>query len=456
MAKSLAPPWIKTAVLDIVRDDCPAALSARKGKVVQVLYGNDSVRCVQVSDKERSITVMLTQNCIDKLHQKDPEFTLSSCRNCIVKIETWHLSTIIQTAGDRDVARFRDLNISFPFALQCSKLIMLGATDCTRIGDPEDINRDPGVRQLLARTNYLSLVEQLRARQFPREASLPDPTGIFSTPQLYSDECPLLWEHAVVPIDQFNQIHQKNNSNICSSPEKRSIEGLLVMTDGVADAGVPSDDEYSLLSLHDETMSNASVDAADTLVATQGELDEAPAQRMLWRHGSSLLNRLVYDFRLLQTQTHSPMETWANTLQETPDTVEPTQVDTNHTIHVLSPPEFASEEEAGLFTSQQSQGQSWLTQALDDQFIRDVELRLNGTPSIVQSAENECWTDVAEKAASPIQSGAPRDASQQRAPESSMPDADASIKVLEDQLIGKTLVKRFRGFGVFLGKVTSR
>ena len=222
MAKSMSSQWIRSTILDILRDSettDPAGgpnrpsssssahqqtrLKLNKSRVVQVTRANDSVRFFDISDKEVTITVMLTGTCYNNFLNMHQGATLASLKNSLVKLEDWHVSTVMQSAGNRDVSKFSNLHISFPLSLQCAAFTWLGAHDCNLIGEPRDINRDVLVREILSKHTYSSLTNRLCSRQFPAEVALPDPEGSFSYPAPYDDLHPLRWEHCIIPASQL-------------------------------------------------------------------------------------------------------------------------------------------------------------------------------------------------------------------------------------------------------------
>ena len=335
--------------LGLIREPSDGATPTfqRRAKVVQVLRSNDSIRCLEVSDKESSIAVMLTEACYKQLFEKDPDFTLSSYRNCVVKLQTWHLSSVIQTAGDRNINQFGNLDISFPFALQCSKCSLLGAGDCTRMGEPLDVNRDPAVRQALRCMDYTTLVERLRSRQFVREASLPDPNGLFSIPQLYSEHYPLLWEHAQLPTDQRRRIKEIRQRQHTSSSRPNAKGPNTRSSRQEMESNTPSDAGYSLLSQQTaQSLSPPGSDGRDnvTVLWTQGQ------SRLDAVLTDDLIHQIVRDFPQCNNST-IPEQTQAETQIDFDD---PTQVDSQ---------DVASSEHVDLHVAPDSSA-NWFTQPI--------------------------------------------------------------------------------------------
>jgi hypothetical protein len=136
------------------------------------------------------------------------------------------VSTVLQAAGDRDFSRVRDVSITFPFALQTSKITWLGAGECDRVGDPVDINRINSIRAMLSRIPYARLTEGLCRLQFPDQVALPDSLGHFSVPHKYDAAHPLEWNHAVIPEDQIKQLSSIRESVVETQTSEGSVGTL--------------------------------------------------------------------------------------------------------------------------------------------------------------------------------------------------------------------------------------
>lgn len=149
-------PWIRDLVLSYISTptltSSSSAVSTKgtrttrnhkhygKIKAVQVIGYNSTLRCFLISDQQHSIFLYLINHLHTNLttdHQ-----TLHQLKYSQVQIKQFHVSTVIQAAGDRLPKDFITNRVSFPIALQCSDISYLGAPQLQVIGHPIDINRD--------------------------------------------------------------------------------------------------------------------------------------------------------------------------------------------------------------------------------------------------------------------------------------------------------------------------
>lgn len=86
------------------------------------------------------------QGCLEEFRRSHPHRSLVSLRGSLVKLDRWHVSTVVQCAANRPRA-VGNGTITFPLCIQVAKLTAIGADDCNVFGDPKDINRDPQVRR---------------------------------------------------------------------------------------------------------------------------------------------------------------------------------------------------------------------------------------------------------------------------------------------------------------------
>jgi hypothetical protein len=226
-----------------------------KPRVVQVVRGNDEARMLEVSDKESTIVVMLTEKCCATFTRMHSNMRLASLRNFIVKLDEWHVSTVMQAAGDREMTKIRDLKISFPLSLQCRRLTLLGASDVTLAGEPLDVNRSRAVRAAMADTSYLTLTARLKDRQFPAEVSLPDAAGLFSVPSAVSDRHPLSRSQCIVGRAEQEELERQAARLHVSLFDKS--DALLAQHGrseavGRREVETADSDSYSLLSTPEE------------------------------------------------------------------------------------------------------------------------------------------------------------------------------------------------------------
>lgn len=167
---SLPPAWIERCleVLMNGKSDKKEKSFLRKPRTVQAIYFNSKLNFLVVSDTKHSIPVFLTSICAF-------EFKNSICGeliNCFVQLDDFHFSTVLQNCSSRPVDILRNEGITFPFAIQCSKLTFLGNNDITLASDYSDINNS--VLQICKGKNYGEVVNCLVQKQFPHAVWLPD------------------------------------------------------------------------------------------------------------------------------------------------------------------------------------------------------------------------------------------------------------------------------------------
>jgi hypothetical protein len=170
MSRLLPAPWLQGLALGLVESKRGGIAKKIRPRTVQVIKSNDSDNGIlTINDKEHYVSVMLTPECLEavKLAQGD----LSSLNHSLVKLEQYHLSTVVWSANGRDFSR---TGVSLPFAIQCNELTYLGANDCDVIGEPKDLNKDPRVREAIDKIDFATLTQRLAEGQFPRERMLPD------------------------------------------------------------------------------------------------------------------------------------------------------------------------------------------------------------------------------------------------------------------------------------------
>eukprot|EP00596_Hydrurales_sp_CCMP1899_P000525 CAMPEP_0119034998 /NCGR_PEP_ID=MMETSP1177-20130426/1985_1 /TAXON_ID=2985 /ORGANISM="Ochromonas sp, Strain CCMP1899" /LENGTH=529 /DNA_ID=CAMNT_0006992851 /DNA_START=239 /DNA_END=1824 /DNA_ORIENTATION=+ len=143
-------------------------------RTVQVIRSIEKMGMLIINDKENSVIVMLTQNCMNDMAEN--EIAFSDLKNCLIKLEVYHFSTLMQNRGLRD---FSTQAVSMPIVIQCDKLTFLGGHDMQIIGEPCDLNKDPQSVLCFKQLNYNLLTERLGSRQFPEKNALPNANGIF-------------------------------------------------------------------------------------------------------------------------------------------------------------------------------------------------------------------------------------------------------------------------------------
>jgi hypothetical protein len=146
MAKNMPAPWISQTFLNLMKenvsDTSKSGAPLRRPKVVQVLKVYEKMGILIVNDKKNSVAVMLSKRCLSDYKDMYNSQPLSTLAKSMVKLENWHFSTIIQSAGpDRELrAIATQSGITLPIAISCSRITSLGAFDCVTIGEPVDLN----------------------------------------------------------------------------------------------------------------------------------------------------------------------------------------------------------------------------------------------------------------------------------------------------------------------------
>lgn len=180
MSRTMSAPWLRSTLLDLLAEpkDKPKKKKAckRNSRSVQVIRVLEHLKLLVVNDKENSVTVMPTKDCLDDLETK--QISLKDLNYSIIQLHKYHFSTAIHSCGFRDENLFQSNKITLPIALQCSKLTMLGANDRDVIGTPRDLNKDPEVRDVLSRMQFIDMSKRLGSEQFPEQSMLPDAGSI--------------------------------------------------------------------------------------------------------------------------------------------------------------------------------------------------------------------------------------------------------------------------------------
>ena len=186
MANSIPAPWIKKKVTSILGE--PFANRHRvvthQAKIVQVIDANASVGTIWVSDKNNSVAVMLTPDCVTELMKQ--HCNLSDIKYSFVKLVSYHFSTPIQGVNFDDEKKFLSQNITFPLVIQCSQLDPVGGYDCAVLGNPCDINKDEDFTKLLRGMRSIDVAAKLGVRQFPQWGSIPNRGYFFSNDSFFA------------------------------------------------------------------------------------------------------------------------------------------------------------------------------------------------------------------------------------------------------------------------------
>lgn len=179
MSGSLSPPWIKPVVLYMV--DLNGEYNAKfekqylGSKTVQVTKVFKDMNALEVSDRYSSVIVSVSDSCINYLKTQDAFKTLPALRNAVIQIKDWHVSTVVQCINMKHIRKGIDGGMTFPIAIRCDKIELLGGDDCVIFGEPSAINQNKDVKCALAKVpSFQAMVRKFAYVQFPNEHSLPN------------------------------------------------------------------------------------------------------------------------------------------------------------------------------------------------------------------------------------------------------------------------------------------
>ena len=173
MSKSLPIPWLRNTALELLSINGKSFPNHRP-RAVQVIRTNEQLEFIVINDKENYVTVFLTAECLKDLREQQGIVRLTDLKNSVIKLEKFHFSSTLQSGGNRDVSKFDDHHVSHPFALQCSKLVVMGGDDCDVMGNPVDLNKDKNIRKELNTMNLSTMTQRLATKQFPQQKTLPN------------------------------------------------------------------------------------------------------------------------------------------------------------------------------------------------------------------------------------------------------------------------------------------
>ena len=173
MSRSLPQPWLRTTAVELLSANGKSFPNHRP-RAVQVIRTNEQLEFIVINDKEHFVTVFLTAECLRDLREQQGIVRLTDLKNSVIKLENFHFSSTVQSGGNRDVSKFDDHHVSCPFALQCSKLVVMGGDDCDVMGNPVDLNKDKSIRTILNTMNLSTMTQRLAIKQFPQQRTLPN------------------------------------------------------------------------------------------------------------------------------------------------------------------------------------------------------------------------------------------------------------------------------------------
>lgn len=170
----MGPPWLKPILQELLADGTLGRrrTTNHKHRSVQAIKSNEDFRYLIINDTDHYATLFLTPNCIEDMAQK--EVTIMDLKNTVIKLEKYHFTTIIASVGSRDESKYQSLGISFPVAIQCDKLSLLGGDDVEVMGAPHDLNRDDDIKNIISKMEHCFMSRRLGMKQFPQMGLLPN------------------------------------------------------------------------------------------------------------------------------------------------------------------------------------------------------------------------------------------------------------------------------------------
>jgi len=141
MSRSISPPWIVNYVLGFLQDralfSSSTSITSTKHaepKVVQVLHVIPEFNSIIISDTVNSIAVFITLEGVrEVLVDSNSSGTCldRELRYCQIKIDNYHLSTLVRCASLYDIESIRKTNrFSCPLSFHCSRVVYLGNSIC--------------------------------------------------------------------------------------------------------------------------------------------------------------------------------------------------------------------------------------------------------------------------------------------------------------------------------------
>ena len=286
MASAMANPWIKSTIVSLFRgSECDSTFNMynRRAKVVQVTKVFENLRIIIVSDKENSIPVMLSKICMEEYCTSNYHRSLSSLKCSLIKLENWHISTTTQSASNRDINSFSAHGITHPFSILCSKLMPIGADDCSILGTPTDVNKEKIIKEILFDLPYIEVAARLGKLQFPYEKNLPDFDGKFHQfIDCFMEHDPLTWIDCKIPEHELNFL---NSIPVCGHSDLIKLQNNFLNPHNVTDNTLMTDTDFVTLRHdrynHDLLSDESNVDNVVLIQNTDGEnigVSTAPSQ----------------------------------------------------------------------------------------------------------------------------------------------------------------------------------
>jgi hypothetical protein len=124
MSRTISPPWIAPYALKAISATQGIVIGS-ESRTVQVISVYPDISSIDVSDTVNKICLYLNPNCLRQLDEYLRD--LKNMRFSQIRIDEYHLSTVVQCMSKFDIERIRNNNrFSFPLMLHCSKLTYLG------------------------------------------------------------------------------------------------------------------------------------------------------------------------------------------------------------------------------------------------------------------------------------------------------------------------------------------
>jgi hypothetical protein len=244
MSGSINKAWLRSTMIHIISTE-GTFNHVNSVRTVQVIRSIEQMRMLIINDKENSVVVMLTQNCMNDMTEN--EIAFSDLKNCLIKLEVYHFSTLMQNIGLRD---FSTQAVSMPIVIQCDKLTFLGGHDMQTIGEPRDLNKDPQSVLCFKQLNYNLMSERLGSRQFPEQNALPNWNGIFILNHHNDDddvEISSEQQRLLDVIDEGGVVIGLENKLIQEMPSKHRMEADTMVDENYSQGAQHYIDEGTLV-----------------------------------------------------------------------------------------------------------------------------------------------------------------------------------------------------------------
>lgn len=200
MSRTINKGWIQKSLKSLICSDKKFNCTPKVCVVVDVDRIN---KMITLSDTNFKIKAFLTDSCVENFERDHSD--ICSLKYCIIKIENYHYSTILQCcAGDKFPSALTGLNFTFEtlptvtsqFCIQLLELSYLSNDYQSQQTPSNDINRNAEIiNGSLILKNYSGVIDKLVNSQFPSEAYLPNAQGKFYLGNAFSNSNPLIIDY---------------------------------------------------------------------------------------------------------------------------------------------------------------------------------------------------------------------------------------------------------------------